>query len=57
MSSKRNRPYQLVVVLDAEDKERLDEAAAREKASKADTVRRAIREHLLRLQTQKRVAS
>lgn len=57
MSNKHRRPYQLVVVLDAEDKERLDEAAAREKASKADTVRRAIREHLLRLQDQQRFAS
>jgi len=53
---KRKRPYQLIVVLDPEDKGLLDEAAELQKLTKADTVRQAIREHMRRLRAQQRKA-
>jgi hypothetical protein len=55
-TKKKRRPYQLIVVLDQDDKARLDQAAELQKLTMADTVRQAIREHLRRLRSQERKA-
>lgn len=40
---KSSRPYQLVVVLDADDLALVEKATAQTKSTKADLVRRALR--------------
>ena len=54
---KPDRPYQLVVVLDPADRERLEESIVIEKLTRADVVRRALRDYHRRLRAQARVAS
>jgi predicted transcriptional regulator len=54
---KQDRPDQFTIILDAEDREALNEAARLEKLTRSDVMRRAIRAYYRKLRQTEAIAS